>query len=153
VSYAKSLPESSRVYIRLANTKRGRNRCVDVLDAGMAELLRAVVQGAKPGARLFPFSAATCNASLKAMCVKLGVPAVYTMHSMRHGGATKLYVEQWPVMDIMFRGRWKASDSADNYIQMAVGQALQCKIPRDVALFGFACAQNLVRAFALAQKK
>jgi hypothetical protein len=36
---------------------------------------------------------------------------------------------------------------------MAVGQALQCKIPRDVALFGFACAQNLVRAFALAQKK
>jgi hypothetical protein len=116
-------------------------------------LLRGVVDGTAAGARLFPFTAAAFNAALKAMCIKLGVPAVYTMHSMRHGGATKLYVEQWSIADILYRGRWKASDSADNYIQMAVGQALQCRVPRAVAEFGYACAQDLVRAFALAQKK
>lgn len=41
----------------------------------------------------------------------------YVHHSLRHGGATRDYLNGMPIADVMVRGRWAAHKSAVHYIQ------------------------------------
>lgn len=141
--------DAPRAFVRLAKTKSGRNRSVDVLEPGLVAVLAQLMDGTSAGDRLFPYVPDTFNAVLDVMCDKLGLRK-YTMHSLRHGGATKLYIDGWSVADICQRGRWKQQGTLDNYVQTSVGIAAMMAVPRAVAQFGVICAKDLPAAFAAA---
>ena len=59
----------------------------------------------------------------KAAAASLGLQAEhFTLHSLRHGGATHDYVRAVPIEDILLRGRWRSNNTARIYIQS--GRAL-----------------------------
>jgi len=145
-------PDQQTMWLRLGKTKTGSEQCVQVLDPAVVALLRALVQDTAAGGRLFPFTEAQLAASMKAACAELGLSTLYTPHSLRHGGATKLFGRGWRVEDIMLRGRWASTTSTRQYIQSGPALLLTMAVPPDTFTFGRACADNLVLAFTLAQK-
>ena len=135
----------------LRHTKTGKNKSVAVLDPSVIELLRGLVRTTAPGARLFPFSAASFRRSLKGTCAHLGLSARYVPHSLRHGGATRYYhVFGWSVEDVMERGRWASTKSAKLYIQSGVALLGAIAVPPAVARMGMVLVRDIVFGFALA---
>lgn len=136
--------------IRVAKT--GRNQSVTVVDAQVVALLRHVVAATKPGALLFPGGSSRFRDVFKRACAELGLSSKYVPHSLRHGGATRLYLQGMRLEDIMVRGRWASSKSARTYIQSSRAVLMAMKPPRAVADAAAAVVQALLFSFALTQK-
>lgn len=145
-------PEQRVTVIRLRSTKTGQNQSVIVEDPSICELLRLLVVATEPGGLLFPFTPSDLSMAMQAACAQYGLTARYTPHSLRHGGATRLFLRKWRVEDIMVRGRWANTVTTRHYIQSGPGLLLAMAVPADVFDFGRTCAGDLVRAFTLAQK-
>ena len=75
----------------------------------------------------------------------------YVPHSLRHGGATRLFLLHVPLEDIMMRGRWASSKSARLYVQSSRAMLMSMRAPRVLADAAMALAQDVPFAFALAQ--
>nr|MDZ8103122.1 site-specific integrase [Nostoc sp. DedSLP01] len=136
--------------IRVAKT--GRNQSVTVADPQVVALLRHVVAATKPGALLFPGGSSRFRDVFKRACNQLGLSSKYVPHSLRHGGATRLYLQGMRLEDIMVRGRWASSKSARTYIQSSRAVLMAMTPPRAVAEAAAAVAQALTFSFALTQK-
>ena len=136
--------------IRVAKT--GRNQSVTVASPEVVTLLRQVVDMTKPGGLLFPGGSSGFRTTFKSACASLGLSARYVPHSLRHGGATRLYLQGVRLEDIMVRGRWASSKSARTYIQSSRAVLMAMVPPRAVADAAAAVVQALVFSFALTQK-
>lgn len=136
--------------IRVAKT--GRNQSVTVANPEVVALLRHVVAATKPGALLFPGGSSRFRDMFKRACADLGLSAKYVPHSLRHGGATRLYLQGVRLEDIMVRGRWASSKSARTYIQSSRAVLMAMTPPRAVADAAAAVVQALSFSFALTQK-
>lgn len=104
------------MYVRLRATKTGKEQHVVVADADASDFVRWAMQGLPRDARIFPGGAAF-RKRLALSCQRLRLPAAYVPHSLRHGGATHLFVKGYDVSRIMQIGRWKHGASARHYIQ------------------------------------
>ena len=71
----------------------------------------------KHGDYLFHWSRDTHLRWFHKACSVLSLPTHYVHHSLRHGGATRDYLNGMPIADVMVRGRWAAHKSAVHYIQ------------------------------------
>lgn len=115
----------SRMALRLAQTKTGRNQWVDVenpqVEAVVMRFLRS--RQWRPTDRVFAFSASRFRHFLRRAACHLGLESLgYVPHSFRHGGATRAYLRGARMEDIVHRGRWRQLESARRYIQ--TGRAL-----------------------------
>ncbi len=113
--------------LRLARTKTGVNQWVSLRDdavAGLLELhVRAVHTVSGDTALVFPFSSAHFRRLIRECASLCGMSSTpYVPHSLRHGGATRDYLGGDSIEQVMFRGRWKAMESARIYLQ--TGRAL-----------------------------
>jgi integrase len=147
--------EHAGVCVSIRKAKTGRNQSVLVVDKDVATLLRFAMKGLKPSDMLFPAwrkDRADCyREKLLQACKQLGLSADYNTHSLRHGGATHLFIKGWKIADIMQRGRWKSSESADRYIQAGRSLLMQQQVPSAVAQAGAVVSRHLVACFSLAQ--
>lgn len=132
------------VVLRLKRTKTGLNKSVELDRPAVIELLRIVLHFTKPGGRLFPVSADVFRRFFKRTCMELGLSSKYVPHSLRHGGATHLYLMKKPMQDIMQRGRWAASKSASRYIQTGPALLATVDIPPAIAVAAGTIGQNIV---------
>ena len=82
--------------IAIRKAKTGRNQSVTILNADVVALLRTVVAETKPNGLLFPGGSLGYRAAFKATCAALGLSAKYVPHSLRHGGATRLHLQNGP---------------------------------------------------------
>lgn len=135
--------------LRLRTTKTGSNQSVSVDDAAVQTLLRKLVAATAPTQRLFPSSTRVFRHRLQTACAELGLKARYVPHSLRHGGATRLFLRGVRVEDIMLRGRWAASKSARIYIQSGKAALLAVEVPQRLAATAAVLADDVVAAFAL----
>ena len=69
----------------------------------------------------------------------------FSWHSCRHGGASRAFLLNRPMSDILTRGRWKAESSGRHYVQagcqLLIGSALPplvTRIAQRVAQLGLA---------------
>lgn len=133
--------DRNRVHIRLRHTKTGKNKGVEVWDAGVKHMLAMLVTLTPPGQRLFPFTASSYRTLLRSACATLGLSTDYVPHSLRHGGATRDFLRGVPIADICVRGRWAHTKSAVGYIQSGRQLLLSMSIPPMVAQAAksFAC--------------
>jgi hypothetical protein len=70
------------------------------------------------------------------MVASLGLSAKYVVHSLRHGGATKAFLDNMPIAEIKKRGRWRADKSAEHYIQSGPALLLQQSVPEQYSKLG-----------------
>ncbi len=113
----------SSMSIRLKKTKTGPNQFVAIRDPAVVKLVRRLLADTRSGSWLFSFTSAQYRYEFKKTCSILGLSSDYVPHSLRHGGATHLFLKESKSIDfIMHHGRWASSKSARRYIQQ--GRAL-----------------------------
>lgn len=113
------------VAIALPRTKTGRNQWVVVEHPQLVNILRRLLASAPRASaddRVFPWSQHVFRRGFKRLCADLRLPVPYVPHSLRHGGATRLFLLGWNMEQILLRGRWASTKSARTYIQ--TGNAL-----------------------------
>lgn len=138
--------------LRIRKAKTGTNQSVDVWDGQVKSLLRALVGRTKRDALLFPGGDKSYRRVFKACCADLGLSPLYVPHSLRHGGATRLYLQGVPLENILIRGRWAATKSARRYIQSLKAIAIATSVPRHIQSLASIVGANVIAAFAQAQK-
>ena len=144
------LEDSDRVHIRLKHTKTGDEKGVEVRHPEikvLAQILKFLSR--KRGQRLLPFSDSTYRRRFKQATTALALSSEYTPHSLRHGGATRDYLMGMPITDVMTRGRWAASKSAQHYIQMGRQLMMSCDIPHSVAVAGQKAVTSIIHTLLL----
>jgi integrase len=136
---------SVRAVLRVGKGKTGTNQSVVLTDTDVVLLLQHIMKGRSATDRLFPFTDAQYNRTIRASCLLLGIINVaFTSHSCRHGGATHDYLHGVPMEDIIMRGRWRAAESARIYVQSLRAIALTVNdIPLEVYDIGNTCATHL----------
>lgn len=107
----------SRVHIHIRKAKTGILQGCEIKNMQIQSLVLTLVAALPSNdSRVFQFSQSTYNKWLAKACAAIGVYH-YTHHCLRHGGATRDYLNGVPIKDIMVRGRWAATKSAVHYIQ------------------------------------
>src|SRR5262245_8326315 len=101
--------------IRMPKAKGGKDQSADVTDPDVMRLIRALVHITPRGSPLFPGGITPYRSLFNRMCRELGLSDAYGTHSLRHGGATRLYLRGESVERILIRGRWKSTPSARIY--------------------------------------
>lgn len=138
------------VMLRLAKTKTGTNQSVTVEGADVAAMLQAHIRGRARSAPVFAVSRSRFYALLHGACRAFGLDAHgYTPHSLRHGGATRHFLQGRPIADIQFRGRWSDAKSVRTYIQSGRALLLLTRVDADVFAIAADCAAALRPLLAL----
>lgn len=141
-----------KMHLALRSTKTGPNQFVQLMNDDVQSLVRVLLETTKPNEKVFPYTTDEFRKLFKSACAALQLSDRYVPHSLRHGGATNLFLSGWKLEDIMLRGRWKSSTSARKYIQSGPALLLQTKVPSTVAELAAMFSENLLLAVALAQE-
>lgn len=133
----------ARSGLRLRKTKTADNLFAELHNGDVLRLLRVLMQHKRPSDRLFDFTAGNFRVWFKKAVVALRLDTRYVPHSLRHGGATALYMAGESVETILHRGRWATTKSARYYVQS--GEALLLAQQPNLAArdVGRAAAANL----------
>lgn len=123
---------TDRVHIHIRVAKTGSYQGIEIRDPHVRLLIKQYLNEIQPGQRLFPFSSSTYHRWFKKACLILGLSDQYSPHCLRHGGATRDYLNDTPINDVMVRGRWAAMQSASHYIQMGRQLMMLNQVPEQV---------------------
>lgn len=130
------------VLLRLAQTKTGTNQSVTVECPAVAQLLMAHIATRRPSEKVFEVSRHTFYEHFHAACEAARIDGHnYSPHSLRHGGATRHYLQNRPIEDIKFRGRWSSSKSVRTYIQSGKALLLTTAVDPDIFTLAAECAR------------
>ena len=139
--------------LALPKAKTGINQWVSLSNHQVGAVLLHWMQlqrkqhGVTRSSLVFPFSASHMRRLLHAACASLGVGDEhhpYVPHSLRHGGATHDFLRGATIEQVMYRGRWKAMESARRYIQQGAALLAAQRVPRRLHLSGQQLAAELL---------
>lgn len=141
--------------ITLPLTKSGRTQSVRIIDRNVLKLFQRVVltKAEQLNDTLFPITAAQFRRRFKLACSQLGLSSRYVPHSLRHGGATMMYMFGTPAADIKIRGRWKELDTCERYIQSGEAMIGTIRAPETALRIGNIVALDPVRFISAAFKR
>ena len=137
-------PAGRGVAVYLETTKTGTRQAVLVESPEIGDLLVAWrdahrARGLSEGAPLFPAPDQLRKALAQAL-TGLGLGdgndrgLHFSWHSCRHGGASRAFLLNRPMSDILLRGRWKAESSGRHYVQagrqLLIGSAVPQLVTR-----------------------
>jgi hypothetical protein len=126
---------SHTVTLRLARTKTGVNQSVMVRRAEVAAIVEDFTETCYQtgccewSGRLFGLTTQRFRELFRAAVAALQLPAAYTPHSLRHGGATHDFMQHRSVNEIMYRGRWTSMESCNRYTRSLDGRLLALEVP------------------------
>ena len=128
---------NGNMIVRLRRTKTGPLKGTTVSDRHVKGLMKAYLESINRGgnSHIFGFSADQFRRALAKACSALHLPH-YTPHSLRHGSASRDFINGVGIEDIMVKGRWKSNDSARHYIQQSRQLLMAEHIPPKVATKG-----------------
>lgn len=109
------------------DAKTGSNQFVPLDDMLLLKRLRILMNDSDLGSNelLFPYSYAALSLFLSDALEHLRLGHIgYTLHSLRHGGATRDFLEKVDVADIMVKGRWLSDSSCRRYLNAGKGLLL-----------------------------
>ena len=105
--------------IVIPKAKTGINQSVDVRNPLISHLIATEIIARDPTSHdsAFGMTAAQFRCLFKRACAAIGLSRDYVPHSLRHGGATKDYLDGIHVTAIIMRGRWATHRTASRYVQ------------------------------------
>ena len=120
--------------LRLVETKAGPNQFVRISDPYMLQILPSYVAARRSEVgiegQLFPLQYETLRKTFHRALQWLRLDAQgFTLHSLRHGGATHDSLHGRPIDDIIRPGRWSDPKSAKTYLQTGRALLLSVTIP------------------------
>jgi integrase len=130
---------SSRVCLRLATTKTGKNQWSELYTDEVGQLLSMLIQNRSPSGYVFAFPfnhrANYYRHVFKVVCMSLGLADLnFTPHSLRHGGATHAHMHlNQSIEHIIHRGRWLSNNTCRSYIQSGNAALLMQYLPSHVS--------------------
>ena len=139
-----------RVVLHLPKTKAGRESSVEVLRPELRRLVLWLASVTPPGWTLMNAADYSFRYHFTKVVAELGLSPRFVLHSLRHGGATDLFNDGWPIENIRIRGRWESVKSALHYVQAGRAVALHSSAPDSIKDAGDIVSRDLIRAFALA---
>jgi integrase len=142
--------DSSMVHLHLRRTKTGPNKGVSMVNNQVKVLVLLLLQRIKPHHRVFAYSDSTYRRWLHKACNALQLSNEYTPHSLRHGAATHDFMNKMSIADILVRGRWAATKSAQHYIQAGRQLMMLQHVPQWVDQCGRLASSHLVDSIAYA---
>ena len=146
------------VSITLPNTKSGTTQSVTVDDKRVVQLLECLVAptaAARPvaaGDKVFGLTSGRFRVLFKQAAARLGLSPKFVPHSLRHGGATTMYMLGRRVEDIKVRGRWKRLETCERYIQSGRAVIGTVAVPPATLALGHAVAAALTRSLVEAER-
>jgi hypothetical protein len=101
-------------------------------DSGVIQWIRNVLQlrsdaGAGKNDKFLPTTYKRVTGGFQRACNALGLPPMFTTHSLRRGGATELLIRQCPIENIMEFGRWASLTSCKLYLRRGEVALLRCR--------------------------
>jgi len=139
-----------RTTVHIRSAKTGDYQSVDVNDPSVIALLRGVLQDTAVGGALFPGGVPKYRRMFNKIRDELGLSRRYGTHSLRHGGATNLYLRKVPIEDILVRGRWESHKSVRRYIKAAKGLLASMQAPDNVNLAGRVMSRDIISSLSYA---
>ena len=142
--------ERSGILVILGKTKTGRNQSVSIRDVDVQRLVRWLLRSQPHRDAtdfVFKFTASEYRHRLRSVCRELSLSTSYVPHSLRHGGATRLYDSGAKIDDILLRGRWAKTKSAVRYIQSGPALLLSQQLPPAISSAAVSIASSLVAYF------
>ena len=139
--------------LRLRKTKTAENLFAELHTESVIQLMRVLTANKQSAARIFQFSAGTFRKWFKKAVVSLQLDHRYVPHSLRHGGATTLYMSGVPIETILHRGRWASTKSARYYVQSGEALLLGQAPNRRARDLGRDVAADLVRVLSLLRRQ
>jgi len=130
--------------LRLRKTKTADNLFAEIHHEDVLTLLRRVVSHKHRSEKIFAFSAGSFRQWFKKAVSALHLDDRYVPHSLRHGGATLLYMAKVPIETILHRGRWASTKSARYYVQSGEAMLLAQSVNSTSRDFGRTVAADLV---------
>lgn len=119
--------------ISLEKTKTGTNQSVIITDPNVWKILEIHLSRCPESTKkIFSgISGIMVLHMMKRASYQIGLPHTieFTPHCLRHGGATHDFIQGKSLTDIVYRGRWACSKSAENYIQTGRSLLLRFQIP------------------------
>jgi len=119
--------------IRIETAKTGTNQSARIKDPCLRRLLRLFTAVLRPGDHLLTCSANAYRTLFHKATASLGLSLRYVPHSLRHGGATRAYLQGWSIADIMLQGRWTSTKTAVKYIQSGPALLASTQVPQPVS--------------------
>lgn len=142
----------SKMAVRLRHTKTGPNKFVALRDQHVVRLMRRALAETPSGSWLFPFTSDNFRYQFKTTCARLGLSSDYVPHSLRHGGATHMFLKENKSIEfVMHHGRWASTKSARHYIQTGRSLLFDVKVPARSAAAGAVLARDVVTSLMAAR--
>jgi len=138
------------VSLALVKTKAQRPQYVEVRDPEVARLLKLLVDTTPGNQRLCSISTQSYRKLFRRTLRALNLSDDFVPHSLRHGGATRMYLEGATFAEVKARGRWSSDSTVRRYLQ--TGPALLAALQTSTGLSkaGKLVASDLVNALLLA---
>ena len=138
---------SSEAIIHLHRTKRGQSECVCLTSIFVVRLIRSFIKtSGRSGTQLLcQVSYTRVRVWITRATAMLGFADIpFRSHSLRRGGATALFMQRFPLDNIMVYGRWASQSSCRMYLhtgEVAVIRLMRSprKWDRVLALSRLAC--------------
>lgn len=129
--------------------KTGRNQFV-TLDSDLAvSALRWLQRHTRPGDRVCPWSYGQLRYRFLRALKACGLDQMgFTLHSIRHGGATAAFAAGRSLDHIAMIGRWRCLKSLQRYVQTGRAVLLQLALPAQVQATALALARDPRRLWA-----
>jgi integrase len=141
-----------RAMVSIPKAKTGRYQSVPIDQECVRLLMCDLIKRTRRGSLLFPGGQAKFRVVFKATCEDLGLSPRYVPHSLRHGGATRMYLRDEKLEDILLRGRWKSTESARTYIKMGPALQMAMQAPATASVAALKLAKDVVLSLSLTQK-
>jgi hypothetical protein len=139
-----------RAGIRLRTTKTGDDKFAKIRKPPVRKLLLWWLEQRRGRTFLFDFNADTYRRGFRAVCQTLGMDSTFVPHSLRHGGATELWLETEDLHLVMIYGRWASESSARHYIQDGAALLDRRKFAAHILKAGDLLSADIVAALSLA---
>jgi integrase len=136
--------------LRLSHTKTGNDKTIifnnedNIFSGELLSLVYNYILSFEYG-RLFQFNAMEFRCTFTGICKAYDLK--FVPHSLRHGGATYLFMRNVPLVDIMNRGRWASSASLFRYLQVGRNDLLLNSINPIITKWGELISNNILLAF------
>jgi hypothetical protein len=135
---------------KTATDAKGERQAVVISDGVAVGLLRDYLAArravARPTDSLFARSKHQLEREFGKAAAALGGATHFTWHSLRHGGATYLYMSKVEVEDICLHGRWRSLDGVRRYVQTGQAVVAAHGVDPQTVVFGETIAAGLRRA-------
>jgi site-specific recombinase XerD len=134
--------------IRISSAKTGIEQSVQLFRQDIITMLTEYIKGVRESDRgkpLFLVTKSQYYFLFKRTINLLNLDSkIYSPHSLRHGGATHLYMNGMPINDILMRGRWAVHKSATIYIQMGRAIIIKNATNQKLIQLGNLIDQNII---------